>query len=161
MPRDNDDRYEDDFAPPPKPRPNTVLYVVLAVFGVVLLTCIGGPLLLTFLWADMANRDRQAQQEIAQRAEAEAETSAKAEAIARKAKAYPRDEFRDLVMGKTEGEVLDRIGDPDRKEDKGADDLTYFYDQKTLDPTTGKTDASIVVKFKFGRVDSVRHGRTQ
>ena len=155
MPRTRDDDFGDYS--PPKPRSNTLMYVVLSVFGVLLLTCIGAPLALTLMWRDMERRDEQARIEIGRKAEAEAEAHAKAEAAERKAKVYPRDEFRDLVTGKTESEVIDQMGPPDRKEDKGPENLTYFYDKKTTDPATSKTDATTAVKFKFGRVDSVRY----
>ena len=140
--------------PPPK-RPNTALWIVLGTVATVAVVCVGGPVAFTLMWADMARRDEQARQEIAAVADAEYEQSKRREEAAKKARVYDRAEFRALVAGKTEQEVLNAIGEPDRKEDKGADALTYFYDAKTTDPATGKPDPTTAVRFKFGRVNSV------
>lgn len=154
MPRTADDTHDDAGYEPPK-KTNSVLWIVIGVVTGVLFVCVGGPLALGVMWADMARRDDMARLEIAARAEAEYEHAKQAEETAKKARVYDRAEFRELVLGKTERELLDAVGEPDRKEDQGAGDLTYFYTGKTLDPTTGKTDPTTAVRFKSGRVESV------
>jgi hypothetical protein len=153
--RTEDASHDDAGYEPPKKKTNAVLWVVVGVVTGVLFVCVGGPVALTLMWADMARRDDLARQEIAARAEVEHEQAKRAEVVAKKARVYDRTEFREVVMGKTEQEVLDAVGEPDRKEDKGADDLTSFYTAKTLNPVTRKPDATTAVRFKSGRAEAV------
>ena len=67
---------------------------------------------------------------------------------------YDRDEFRSLLVGKTEAEVLDLVGRPDSTQDAAAG-RAWYYDRRTRDPVTGKTDARVQVLFAGDRVASV------
>jgi len=67
-----------------------------------------------------------------------------------------REVFNESVVGKTPNEVLQTIGKPDRTDGDGTnpgDD--WFYEQRTADAITGKTDSSAMVVFQHGRVDHV------
>lgn len=69
-------------------------------------------------------------------------------------KTFSRDEFKQLVIGKTEAEVKAAVGGPDKTSDNGHA-VCWEYKQRTVDPTTGKTDRLILVFFKDGKVDSI------
>jgi DNA repair exonuclease SbcCD ATPase subunit len=57
-----------------------------------------------------------------------------------------RDEFRETVVGKTEDQVIQAVGKPDRTSDFGGYSH-WYYDGKTKDRFTGKLDNSISIFF--------------
>jgi outer membrane protein assembly factor BamE (lipoprotein component of BamABCDE complex) len=71
-------------------------------------------------------------------------------------KLYTRDEFRQLLMGKTMEEVLKAIGKPNSTAESPPD--TYWYYRGiTYDPVTGKTDGSVQVCIERGVVRRVNN----
>ena len=75
-------------------------------------------------------------------------------------KAIPREEFKRLVEGKTETEVMAAVGTPDETS-VGTSWKRLYYSGRTLDPATGKPDKSISVEIdrgtgKVGRVSFSR-----
>jgi hypothetical protein len=60
---------------------------------------------------------------------------------------YPREEFRRLVVGKTSLEVLQAVGKPDGTSDVGDRQL-WYYDCRTLEPASGKTDRRATLIFR-------------
>src|SRR4051812_16005132 len=71
-------------------------------------------------------------------------------------KAWTRDEFKALVMGKTPDEVIAAVGKPDetREDDRGQ---TWYYKNRTLDPITSKADYQVRVRFRDGLVANVTY----
>jgi hypothetical protein len=69
---------------------------------------------------------------------------------------YTRQEFRDLVMGKTQSEVIAAVGKPDSTQDDGLG-VNWYYYNRTTDPVAGKIDGSAQVVFKGGRVTAVNY----
>jgi outer membrane protein assembly factor BamE (lipoprotein component of BamABCDE complex) len=66
-------------------------------------------------------------------------------------KLLTREEFKQLILGKTEDEVLAAAGKPSSTSQ--ADDATYWhYADRTRDPVTGEADSDVQVVFKHGRV---------
>lgn len=71
-------------------------------------------------------------------------------------KTYTRDEFRNLIIGKTPDQVLKAVGKPDRtREITGMN--VWYYDATTTDPVTGKVDRAAQVIFEQGVVDRVSY----
>ena len=68
-------------------------------------------------------------------------------------KTYTRDEFRKLVVGKTEAEVIAAVGRPDGTQNYGTP--FWFYHGVTVDEVSGKTDTSAQLVFKGGVVERV------
>lgn len=71
----------------------------------------------------------------------------------------PRDEFKALVMGKEEHEVIKILGKPEANMEKWGDEGgdSWRYDRVSLDPTAGKIDGSAWVNFdRSGKVSSVQ-----
>lgn len=64
-----------------------------------------------------------------------------------------KEEFRQLVIGKTEQEVLAAVGKPTNTQDYGRD-IVWYYQQCFRDPITGKW-LTAQVTFENGRVDRV------
>ena len=64
---------------------------------------------------------------------------------------YTRDEFKELVMGKTLEELTAVLGEPDASAN-GDLGLTYQYRNRTKNPDTGETDPVVEVAMKNGRV---------
>ena len=75
-------------------------------------------------------------------------------AIPAPAKTYTRDEFKALVMGKTRDAVRGGVGLPDSMQEDANDPnaATWYYDKRTIDPVTGKTDVDAQVVFEDGVV---------
>jgi outer membrane protein assembly factor BamE (lipoprotein component of BamABCDE complex) len=71
-------------------------------------------------------------------------------------KTYTREEFRKLIVGKGQDEVIATVGRPDTTQDSGRNP-TWYYRNLTVDPITGKTDHSAQVIFKNGVVDHVNY----
>jgi hypothetical protein len=67
---------------------------------------------------------------------------------------YTRDEFKQLVLGKTRDEVIGLLGKPNATQESGDLELWNYY-SRTTDPTTGKTDQDAQVEFQNGRVENV------
>lgn len=71
-------------------------------------------------------------------------------------KTYTRDQFRDLLVGKTPDEVVKAVGKPDRTHDI-AGRIVWHYDGMTTDPATGKPDRTAQVIFEQGVVNRVNY----
>lgn len=67
----------------------------------------------------------------------------------------PRDQFRTLVNGKTEQQVLDALGKPDDTQDQEGLGKLWYYRNVAPDPTTGKKSAQVQLVFEGGAVTSV------
>ncbi len=72
-------------------------------------------------------------------------------------KGYSRDEFQDLVLGKTVAAVLDAVGNPDEKKHTDAGTL-YYYHRRTYDIRKGpdQPDYRAQVLFKEGKAMVIR-----
>jgi hypothetical protein len=71
-------------------------------------------------------------------------------------KVYARDEFKELVMGKSFEELIAAVGQPDQSVDSGFG-LTYHYLNRTKDPATDKIDPSVELWFENGKVVKVNY----
>jgi hypothetical protein len=69
---------------------------------------------------------------------------------------YSRDEFTDLLMGKTGGEVIEAVGEPFRTSED-SDSAYWHYRHRTRDPITGKLDSDVQVVFRKERVVAVNY----
>jgi outer membrane protein assembly factor BamE (lipoprotein component of BamABCDE complex) len=67
---------------------------------------------------------------------------------------YLRSDFTEMIMGKTEEEVLDAVGKPDRTSEDG-DTRYWHYRKRTKDPVTGTPDSDVQVVFNNGKVVTV------
>ncbi len=67
------------------------------------------------------------------------------------------DEFKELVIGKTENEVKQVIGSPKRIKSKQNTEgkIYWYYVYKAVDPNTGKNIPQTEVVFKEGKVIEV------
>jgi hypothetical protein len=71
-------------------------------------------------------------------------------------KTYTREEFKKAVMGKTMEEVRALLGAPDKTRDAAGGVVRWHYNQRTVDPVTGKPDIFAEVNFdKSGVAESV------
>jgi hypothetical protein len=149
MPRHQWDDGDDDYRDRPYPRPSTspVLVITLVVGGALVVGAVacGG---LALFWTRSA--DRAANQQAAIVAEAEG-ARVVAEAKARASKVYTRDEFRELVIGKTPAEVRALLGPP-RKENESPKRIVWHYQERTTDPATSKIDREAQVVFEHEKV---------
>ena len=73
------------------------------------------------------------------------------------AKVYTREEFKALVIGKTEAEVIEAMGRPDNASEIGTA-KSWGYTHRTTDPVTGKADAEASIFFRDGKVYSAMFG---
>jgi hypothetical protein len=65
----------------------------------------------------------------------------------------PREEFRERLLGKTKGQVIQEIGKPDKTlQDEAFHTDNWFYRRRTFDPVSGKADGESHVQFKDGVV---------
>jgi hypothetical protein len=71
-------------------------------------------------------------------------------------KVYTRQEFRDLVMGKTEDEVIAAVGKPDETTEDG-DAIRWTYEGRVRDPGPGQPAATPVVVFREGKAAEVQY----
>lgn len=71
-------------------------------------------------------------------------------------KLYTRDEFRQLLMGKTADEVIQLIGKPKSTSDTPDRNPMWLYRGITYDPLAKNTDISTYVYFRRGVVDDIR-----
>lgn len=69
---------------------------------------------------------------------------------------YTRDELKQLIMGKTEDEVLHILGKPRSTSQK--DSVQYWhYANRSMDPLTKKIDTDAQVVFENGRVRAINY----
>jgi hypothetical protein len=106
-----------------------------------------------------AQKDK-ADREAAKRAEAEAKVKQRDDNKAAKDqvkanKNLPRDQFRMLVNGKTEQQVIDALGKPDQTQDVEGTGKMWYYHNAAVDPVTGKKTALVQVVFEGGVVATV------
>ena len=69
------------------------------------------------------------------------------------------DEFKELVMGKTEQEVKQAVGSPRRinvKQSLGGSKTYWYYVYMTVDPNTGNDFPQTEVVFREGKVVEVK-----
>jgi hypothetical protein len=69
---------------------------------------------------------------------------------------YTRQEFRDLVTGKTPDEVTRAVGRPDETSEDG-DAIRWTYRGRVQDPGPGQPAAAPVVVFREGKVAEVQY----
>lgn len=68
---------------------------------------------------------------------------------------WERNEFKKLVMGKTQEEVISLIGKPTRTHNY-QDEISFTYEEVTYDKITGKTDYIIYLRFgKDGKLERI------
>lgn len=69
-----------------------------------------------------------------------------------------RDAFRAKVLGRTEGELLETIGTPDRTSQTG-NVKSWTWKERTHDPVTGKVDTSVsvIIEGNPGKVTTVQY----
>jgi hypothetical protein len=147
-------RFEDDDRDRPPDRPpatSPVLIIALLVGGVLLLgavACAG----LGLVWFRAAEEVRQ--DEAAARAEAK---SGPAAVVIDKAQhLYTREEFWQLVIGKTPDEVRAALGKPDEVKEDG-DEVRWTYRGRIKDPEPGKAAPTPVVVFRDGKAAEVTY----
>lgn len=121
-------RYRDDDSGEydrPRSRGNrTALIVVLSVIGVLFVGCSGATALYYYVAA----------------------TAVRARPTEPAKKTWTRQEFRDMLMGKTKEEVLSLAGKPYETVEPGEGNY-WMYDGITIDPINGKTDSLTWVRF--------------
>jgi hypothetical protein len=150
------DRYGDDDegegyahgGPRPSTSPVVIVALVLGgVFVLGILVCAG----IWFVGFSAPNAEERAIREGEERAKFATDTGGE---IRGTPKVYTRQEFRDLVMGKTPDEVIAAVGAPDHT---ATDEFGTFwhYRARTTDAVTGKTDPNTRLEFKDGRVSEV------
>ena len=103
-----------------------------------------------------AQKDR-ADKEAAKKADEDAkraERDAKAKDRDDKNRKYTRDEFKQLVVGKSRDEVIALLGKPKTTQQVGGVDF-WEYPGRTTDPVTGKTDHNAQVEFDGDRASDV------
>lgn len=69
-------------------------------------------------------------------------------------KTYTRAEFKALVVGKTPEQVIAAVGKPDSTQESSIGQ-TWYYRETTVDPITGKADATAQLVFENGIVDRI------
>lgn len=129
-------RRDDDsgeYARPQRNGANTVLLTVIAVgVGALVLMCGGAGAILFLFTGKVADEVQQ------QRVKEAARPT------------WPRDEFRKMLMGKTEKQVIELAGKPDRTSDSDQLVAWTYYD-RAVDTVTGKK-GSATLFFKGGEV---------
>lgn len=72
-------------------------------------------------------------------------------------KGYSRDEFKNLVLGKTMTAVVDAVGKPDESKQTESGTL-YYYLGRTYDPRKGpdQRDYRTQILFKVGQAIEIR-----
>ena len=68
----------------------------------------------------------------------------------------PREQFRSLVNGRTEQQVLDALGKPDETQDQEGLGKLWYYLGVAPDPVTGKKTAQVQIVFEGGEVTMVK-----
>lgn len=67
---------------------------------------------------------------------------------------YDRAKFRGLVLGRTPDQVRAAVGKPDRMVESGTA-VFWYYEGRTVNPTTGKPDKKVQVVFQYGQVTEI------
>jgi hypothetical protein len=148
------DRFDEDEegyerGRPPRPSTPPVLRIALVLGGMLVLS-VAACGALGFFWTRAA-----VQEERAVQAEAEAEVAA-GKAAKGTQRVHTRQEFRDLVTGKTPDEVIAAVGKPDDTREEG--DLTrWTYGGRVQDPGPGQPAADPVVVFRAGKAAEVQY----
>jgi outer membrane protein assembly factor BamE (lipoprotein component of BamABCDE complex) len=72
-------------------------------------------------------------------------------------KRYGLDEFRSLVRGKTEAQVIEAVGEPNRivKREQAEGKTYWYYVYRTRDQSTGQPIPETRVIFRNSKVDTV------
>ncbi|HKB06220.1 MAG TPA: hypothetical protein VKD90_28760 [Gemmataceae bacterium] len=79
-----------------------------------------------------------------------------AELVGGTRRVYTRQEFQDLVVGKTPDEVIAAVGKPDDSTEDG-DGVRWTYAGRVRDPAPGKSAGNPVVVFRDGKAAEVRY----
>lgn len=139
---------DDDSGEYRKPRAKSTsgnsiaLWLILGVVGGILLLCGGA----TAIGLYIVYAGAKAVTEVASSMKKEEESKAK----------WSREEFKTMVVGLTEDEVIQKVGKPDRTSESAG--IRYWsYHGITRDPVADKIDPLVVVWFKDGKVDRVIH----
>ena len=153
----------DDYHDGPPGRPvrqsNPALVIGLVIAGallVVVLVC-GG---MMFLFAFRAGDNVAQQPQAVQVGPVEVEEMKLADEKSVKKKGgmvqvQERENFRRLVMGKTEKEVIDALGEPNIKDEEAGGSKLWIYRNRTINPATGKPDEKVNIRFEDGKVVGV------
>jgi hypothetical protein len=67
----------------------------------------------------------------------------------------PREQFRALVTGKTEPQVIEALGRPDETQDQEGQGKLWYYRNVAVDPVTSKKTALVQLVFEGGAVTMV------
>lgn len=67
-------------------------------------------------------------------------------------KVWDRAEFRALVVGKTEREVIEAVGRPDSTQERDQGESQWYYRNRTRDAVTSKLDPHIQLVIQGGVV---------
>lgn len=102
---------------------------------------------------DRADREAAKKADAARAKDRDDKTAAKNQVRANKN--LPREQFRALVSGKTEQQVLDALGKPDETQDQEGLGKLWYYHNAAVDPVTGKKTAIVQLVFEGGAVTSV------
>jgi outer membrane protein assembly factor BamE (lipoprotein component of BamABCDE complex) len=127
MPR----RTLDEREEPPKRKPNAALWLVLAVCVAISVCGVAGTLA---AWGLLNAK----------------------QGVPTGAKQYTREEFRAMLVGKSKEDVLKLAGKPDVTQDGGRTEY-WYYNGRTADPITGKTDVRAQVVINDGSVSKVNY----
>jgi hypothetical protein len=142
MPRDQYWDFRDDS----QRRPSRAVLITGLVLGVVLAASLAG--------LGVAYFGGQAGPGHADSDQAAADNSGPAKAEAKRV--YTRAEFRVLVLGKTPDEVVRAVGSPDRRSESGVA-VFWYYDGRTTNPATSKTDGKAQLIVRDGKVAEVNY----
>ncbi len=69
-------------------------------------------------------------------------------------RSYQRDEFQKLVVGKTKLQLIDLLGKPTSTSEAGPWEY-WQYNERTIDPVTGKVDTVAQLSILDGKVTMV------
>ncbi len=103
---------------------------------------------------DHANREAAKQTDTAAKAKQRDEEKGAKDTV-KANKNLPREQFRALVSGKTEQQVLDALGKPDETQDQEGLGKLWYYRNVAVDPVTGKKTAQVQLVFEGGAITSV------
>jgi hypothetical protein len=149
-PDDNRDDYDDR---PRGKKSNAPPIIALVVGGGLFLLLVCGGVLVLLGWVAMPGR------QVAQNAAAPPTDAAVIQPAGGKEgekRTYTREEFRQLVMGKTPEEVIAAVGRPSSTNDNpDSSPRTWYYWSRVTNPATGKPDSGIL-EFAGGKVSQVR-----
>lgn len=103
---------------------------------------------------DRADKEAAKQAESAAKAKQRDEEKGSRDQV-RANKNLPREQFRALVTGKTEQQVLDALGKPDQTQDQEGLGKLWYYNNAAVDPVTNKKTAIVQIVFEGGTVTMV------